>query len=290
MTRSVCSRRHVLATAGAFASTYALGSAGQPGLLRSYPEGDIYAFRWLLLRQILEKSAWRDAEIHGLGDSEAVQGRAEILLQSGEIDVACFGISELRLQKLKPIRIDIMRGLVGLRYFVVRDSDRQRIAALSDGDFLHTLRFGLQAQWADVPVMRANGLTLELSAKSDHLYAMLVGGRCDALPRGANEILIEIASNRSNAMPVSIEASRALYFPYPIYYWVRADDVPLANAIKSGLQRLIGNGRFDMLFRKHHARELAFIRESRRRIIRLSAEALPQPLEEPDTRIWWPRH
>ncbi len=283
------SRRH-LAFAGAAQLLPVLPAAAATRRLRGYPGGPIYRFRWRVLQLALQHAdgAWQGVTVEPVGGEAYTQPRAARMVEAGDIDVACFGVSAQRLQRLRPIRFDIMRGMVGLRYMIIRREDEPRLARLSDADYLHTLRYGLQEQWADVPVMQANGLKLELAVRAERLVGMLSAGRCDALPRGANEVLLEMRAHRGNTPALAVESSRVLYFPFPIYFWVREGNEELAQAIHQGLRRIEKSGELRQLFMTSHAKELAFIRAGRQRVIQLSADALPQPLERPDTSWWWP--
>jgi len=264
--------------------------AGGPQVLRVFPTGPTIEFRWKALRLALSAAPapWNAMEVQSAGEEAITQGRVELMLQKGLIDVAAFGVTAQRIETLRPIRFDLLKGLIGLRFLVVRREASERLARLSDQQVLHKLHYGTQQQWADVAIMQANGVQLELASTAQRLYPMLAAGRFDALARGANEVLTELKANQELATQLAIEPAHALYYDYPIWFWVRRDNEALARAIEAGLQNVLRNGAFRELFLDFHKAEIDFVRRSRQRLIHLSSAALPQPLEPPDTSWWWP--
>ena len=71
--------------------------------------------------------------------------------------------------------------------FTLSQADKERIAKLDASALRTELTFGLNSQWADLPIMRANGFTVETSTSYEPLLGMLSAGRFDAFPRGLNE-------------------------------------------------------------------------------------------------------
>ena len=57
-----------------------------------------------------------------------------------------------------PIRIPIYRGLIGWRIPLVSAANKDLLASVRTLDDLRRLRFGQRQDWADTPILRANGL------------------------------------------------------------------------------------------------------------------------------------
>jgi hypothetical protein len=258
--------------------------------LRVFPVGSVMDFRWDVLRLALAAGPepWRSMRIDEAGAEAVTQGRTELLLQDGHADIGAFGVSAQRLAHLRPIRVDLLKGLIGLRMLVVRREDSERFGRMTDEEILHKVRYGTHQQWADVPIMQANGMRLELVSNSNKLYQMLATGRFEALSRGANEVLAELHANAELAPQLAVEPAHSLYYDYPIWYWVRRGNEPLAQALEAGLHNILRDGSFRELFLEKHKAEIDFVRKSRRRVIRLSPIALPEAIEPPDTSWWWP--
>lgn len=264
-----------------------LANAGET-TIRYFPAGPIYEYRWKLLELALAHTP------HGGESSRLVpfaeditQNRGIQLLQSGAIDVIALGTNAEREAQMRPIKIDILRGIVGFRIFVIRAADQARIARMDDKTLRQQLVFGLNSQWADLPIMRANGFTVETSTSYEPLFGMLSAGRFDAFPRGLNEAAREVEERKKTYPQLAVEQTKALYFPFPVYFWVSKGNVALAQRIERGLKLALADGSFRQLFETYHAAEIAALARDKRQVIRLASPILPAGAVEPDTRWWW---
>jgi hypothetical protein len=256
--------------------------------IRYFPAGPIYEYRWKLLELALAHAP-QGGEASRLTPfaEDITQNRGVQLLQSGAIDVIALGTNAERESQMRPIRIDILRGIVGFRIFVIRAADQARIARMDEKALRQQLTFGLNSQWADLPIMRANGFTVETSTSYENLFGMLTAGRFDAFPRGLNEAARELEERKQSYPQLAVEQTRALFFPFPIYFWVRQENVELAQRIERGLKLALADGSFRQLFETYHATEIALLAKDKRQVIRLANPILPKGAAEPDTRWWW---
>ncbi len=117
---------------------------------------------------------------------------------------------------------------------------------------------------------------------------MLAAGRFDAFPRGLNEAQRELDTRRQDYPQLAVEKSKALFFAYPVYFWVRQENTALAQRITLGLQRALADGSFRRLFESYHAHEIAALKQDKRHVIRLDNPLLPAGTPAVDTRWWWP--
>lgn len=273
-----------------FASLCAVGTPAMATgtQLTYFPAGPIYEYRWKLLELALAHAQEPSTASPLIPYAEDVtQNRGVQLLQSGAIDVIALGTNAERESQMMPIKIDILRGIVGFRIFVIRASDQQRIASLDAQALRQQLTFGLNSQWADVPVMRANGFTVETSTSYENLFGMLVAKRFDAFPRGLNEAARELEERKFSYPQLAVEQTKALFFPFPIYFWVHKDNKALAQRIEKGLSMALADGSFRKLFETYHAKEIAALAKEKRTVLRLTNPNLPPGNPEPDTRWWW---
>ncbi len=279
------------------------GHAADQPALHYFPSGSIYEYRWKLLEIALAHAeiALAHAEIAPAhrADSggpvrlepypeDVTQNRGVALVESGAIDVIALGTNEEREAKLLPVRIDILRGIVGFRLLVIRADDQARIAAIDAAALRSRLTFGLNSQWADLPILRANGFTVVASPSHENLFGMLTAGRFDAFPRGLNEARRELAGHQGAFPQLAIERTKALFFPYPVYYWVNRNNSALARRIETGLERALSDGSFRALFEAYHRADLAETGVGGRHVVRLDNPFLPAGTPPPDTSWWWP--
>lgn len=279
--------RHMLALGLAL---WTLGGVAQEvRTLRYFPVGPIYEYRWKLLELALKRAPRSGATAYRIEPygEEVTQNRGISLLQSGAIDVIALGTNKEREAQMLPIRIDILRGIVGYRVFIVAAADQERIARLDDAALREQLTFGLNSQWADLAIMRAHGYTVMTTTDYERLFGMLAARRFDALPRGLNEAEMELAARREAYPQLALEKTRALFFPYPIYFWVNKDDAALARRIEQGLRAALADGSFRRLFEAYHASAIATMAREKRRVIRLDNPVLPAGTPQVDTSWWW---
>ena len=256
--------------------------------LQYYPSGSIYDYRWKLLALALTHTQEGSTPTQLMPYAEeATQNRGVQLLRSGVIDVIALGTNAERESEMRPIKIDILRGMVGFRVFMIRAADQPRIAKMNAQALRKQLTFGLNSQWADSPVMRANGFKVETSTSYENLFGMLVARRFDAFPRGINEASRELEERKLKYPQLAVEQTKALFFHYPIYFWVNNNNQALAQRIERGLQLALADGSFRQLFETYHAREIAIMAKEKRQVIRLNNPFLPPGSPEPDTRWWW---
>lgn len=257
--------------------------------LHYFPVGPIYDYRWKVLELALAHARPGDQPVLLPFAKEASQDRAVALLRhSGEIDVIALGVNREREAHMRPVKIDISRGMVGFRLLIIRSAARKQFQRVGLNE-LHALKFGLNEAWADVPIMEANGLHVVKASGYENLFAMLAAGRFDAFPRGLNEASRELRQRRRQYPQLVLEPSLALYFPYPIYFWVRKDNLALAQTIEHGLKLALADGSMRRLFERYYAKEIAELRAHPRQVFQLANPVLPEGEPLPDTSWWW-RH
>ncbi|WP_024873233.1 substrate-binding periplasmic protein [Tolumonas lignilytica] len=258
--------------------------------LHYFPSGPIYDYRWKLLELVLKHTEQKPNSFHLEPYTEDItQNRGISLLQSGAIDVIALGTNAEREKQVLPIKIDILRGIVGFRLLVIRASEQAHIAQMDAQSLRKNLMFGLNSQWADLPIMRANGFSVVTSSDYENLFVMLAAGRFDAFPRGLNEAQMELDQRKQNYPQLAVEKTKALFFPYPVYFWVNKNNTALAQRIERGLKLSLQDGSFQKLFESYHASEIAKIKKEKREIIKLNNPILPAGNSSPDTSWWWPK-
>lgn len=216
------------------------------------------------------------------------QNRGIRMLQSGGIDVIALGTNNDRERDLLPVKIDILRGIVGFRILIIRTADQARIAKMDEQSLRKQVVFGLNSQWADLPVLTANGFSVITSSSYENLFGMLAAGRFDAFPRGLNEAQRELDERKKTYPQLTVEKTKAFFFPYPIYFWVNKNNAVLAERIERGLRLSLADGSFRKLFESYHAKEIEALKKEKRHIVMIANPALPPGTPQPDTSWWWP--
>jgi hypothetical protein len=257
------------------------------------PDGDIYEYRWKLLELALNHTRSTDGPfkmVH-FGDSlgKITQSRSIVLLKTGEVDVLAFGSNQEREAELRPIRIDLLRGMLGYRILLIRKEDEAKFAALDLGTLRQHISLGFNSQWADLAILTGNGFKVVTTDGYDNLFYMLAARRFDAFPRGLNEAAQEIDDRKQQLPTLTMEKTLALFMDYPAYFWVRKDNAALADRIERGLKLSLADGTFRQLFTQYYAKEIAQVRREKRRVLKLRNPLQPEGSPAPDTSWWWPQ-
>lgn len=201
------------------------------------------------------------------------------------IDVVWTLSSPEREEELLPIRIPIDRGLIGWRLLLIAAPDAQTFAQLDNAEQLKNLRAGQGHDWPDYPILRNNGYKVSGSASYEGLFHMLERGHIRYFPRSLTEIQPELDSHPD--MNLTIAPKWVLYYPAPLYFFVRKDNIQLAAAIEQGLELAIRDGSMRTLFTQHFAAAIANAQLDGRTIVSVNNPLLTA--ETPLTRsdLWF---
>lgn len=224
-------------------------------------------------------------------DEDFTQARLISELQRGKsVDVIWTMTSNEREAAMQPIRVPLLKGLLGHRVFLIRQDQQHKFANIQTLAELGQLVAGQGAHWPDTEILRANGLKVLTSTQYELLFSMLRGGRFDYFPRGVNEAWAELAAHADEGLMV--ESHLMLSYPAPLYFFVQTGNAALARRLEQGLEAMISDGSFDALFESHpsliHYLKQADVRH--RRVFKLHNPALPiqTPLDQP--RYWLQVH
>ncbi len=216
------------------------------------------------------------------------QGRAMALLARGKtLDVVWTMTSREREERLRPVRVPLLKGLMGLRLLIIRAGDQPWFSHIQSPDQLRRLRAGQGSDWPDTRILRANDLPITSASSYEGMFRMLAEGRFDYLPRGINEPWEEVEAYEE--LDLAVEEELALYYPTASYFFVAPEDESLARRLRTGLNKALADGSFDELFHNHPINRRAFDRANllERRVLRLDNPLLPEATPVEDQRLWW---
>lgn len=251
----------------------------------AYSEGDVrdvYTSR--LLAVALEKSG--SQFVAKPASVKMVQGRALLMLQQGRgIDVAWAATSKEIEALVHPIRIPIFKGLIGYRLLLIARRDLEKFSRITEQSALKSLLAGQGHDWADTAILRANGYRVHTGPYYDALFNMLAQGRIDYFPRSVLEVWAEAKAHEHQGLVV--EPRIMLRYPGAVYFFTRKGNTALAQAIETGLEKMLQDGSFDRLFEEHHAELLEKAGLDSRLVFDLDNPALPPatPLDRPA--LWY---
>ena len=211
------------------------------------------------------------------------EGRGELEVVAGRLDVQWMSTSNERESKLIPIRIPIYRGILGMRLLLIEQTRKQEFSGLRAIEDLRNFTAVHGRHWGDLPVYAANGLSVETLVNYEKLFALLKLGRVDYFHRGLNEIWAEQERHQDS---LAIADKVMLYYPLPVYYFVTKLRPDLARKIKTGLTKAIEDGSFRAHFLAFHQEFIDKGQLDTRHLIVLRNPGLPENTPYIDT-SWW---
>ncbi len=221
-------------------------------------------------------------------NKEMSQGRIISALEQGvELDVIWTMTSKQRESRLLPIRIPLLKGMMGYRVFLIRAEDQIKFSGIQTLDQLKRLRAGQGTHWPDTKILQSNGLDVVTTVKFELLFPMLESERFDYFPRGINEAWVELQHHGEKR--IMVEPTIVLKYHAPMYFFVQRSDNALAERIERGLIQAIKDGSFDRLFYGFPGHQAIFNQEALRgrKIFELSNPYLSEatPINNPD--LWF---
>ncbi len=204
-----------------------------------------------MMRLALDKTV----ELYGPYKQEAYahvmpQSRSIASLRQGRhINILWTMTSMEREEQLLPVRIPLLKGLLGYRIFIIRQGDQARFNRVASVDDLRLLQAGQGHDWPDTSILEANGFSVIGSSSYEGLFQMLANNRFDYFPRGAHEPWAEVITYGNGEL--TIEKNFAIQYHSPSFFFVNKDDKYLAERIEVGLRLAIEDGSFDHLLHTH---------------------------------------
>ncbi len=224
--------------------------------------------------------------IHTPKSQRVNEGRGELQVISGDVDVQWLSTTPYRERKMIPIKVPIYKGLLGLRLLLVNKYSFEFISRVKNLDGLRQYTGGHGTLWADLPVYKANNLLVRTHVSYETLFRQLQDNRFDYFHRGINEIWSEQDRYKHT---LKIADNIMLYYPQPVYFFVTKRRRQLADDIKLGLERALADGSYKALFLKSFQDFLTQAKLEKRHLIRLKNPNLPQDLPAIDTSWWLPQ-
>jgi hypothetical protein len=204
------------------------------------------------------------------------QARALVMIRNDSgIDLIALPASKQRVEDFLPVRVSLLRDLLGYRIFIIRSQDRERFSKVRSIRDLYALKAGAGHDWLDSAIMEGNNLPVVRSPDYERLFLMLDRQRFDYFPRGVNEAFEEMRRRKGVFPNLEVETTLALYYPFPVYFFVRKDNHRLAARIEKGLNAALADGSFDRLFLQFNGEYLRHAGLEHRRIFRLENPFLP---------------
>ena len=252
------------------------------------------AYFWRVLRAALDHTRARYGKFV-LETGPAMPDRRQIrALARSEppLTVGLFTANSTLARELVPVRVPVIRGLLGYRVLLVRETELERFAAVSTLSDLRRFRFGLLPVWDDAPVMITSGLTVVSGESHDGLFRMLAADRFDAFSRSITEILPDYERARASVPGLAIEPHLLLHYPLPIYFWFSPDEAGRRRAerVEAGLREMTADGSLQKLFDEEYGALEKRLDLDHRRVIELPNPLLDGKDPSDGSGLWFHPH
>lgn len=187
------------------------------------------------------------------------QGRAFVSLKNDiHIDIHWAGTSLEREDEFITIKIPLIKGMLGYRFFVINKDKKSAFDKIKSFDDLKKLKACQGTHWPDTKILLNAGIPVVKNAQYELMFAQVQRGRCDYFPRGIHEITSEIEARRDRYPELIIYENLMIYYPFPMYFFVSKNNKKLATQIENGLVKIINNGKFDELLKSHETTKHLF--------------------------------
>ena len=163
------------------------------------------------------------------------------------------GITSLeREENAIPIRLPIRKGLLSYKLLIINKKHSHIFDKVKDLTSLKAFRFGVVYDWVTAKIMHDNAFNTIDVPSYNGLFRMLNADRFDYTVLGVNEAFPILASLKDENLDLMVAPNIALYINTPSYIFVSKQNPRLAERLTWGLEKMIGNGRFDQIFYQFH--------------------------------------
>lgn len=221
-------------------------------------------------------------------DVHMSQSRAiQLLRRNKELDVVWSMITEQREAILLPVRIPLLKGLMGYRVLIIRQEDQARFSQVHTVEQLKTFAAGQGHDWPDTKILRANGFNVATTSTYDGLFEMLLARRYDFFPRSIGEVTGELQEYGQSG--IMLQPDLVLYYLSPMYFFVAPENHKLADRLEAGLRAAIKDGSFDKAFHNYLFSEQKVARHwlKNKKIFELNNPLLPKKTPVDDKQLWY---
>ncbi len=198
------------------------------------------------------------------------------------VDVIFTMSSMARRWVFKAVNVPLTKGYIGVRLILVTPENRYHFAKITNANELRQKKLGQGFDWPDTQILEDNGMNVVTSLSVDSLVDMLMENKIDGFPRGVTEFEGIISKYPHRKMV----AANDIYIKYPtdMYFYVRKDNISLAERLEKGLKAGQKDGSFNKIFRKYLQPSIDAAHLDERHVIKLSNPTYTRMLKDEQSR------
>lgn len=217
-----------------------------------------------------------------LTDRETAQSEGAVFENGTDALVTVAGNRKFLDKPFIELKQPLCRGLLGWRLLVVARENVDAFNGLSL-EQLKLKKVGVPATWVDAELFRANGFDVLEQGSLDDMLNWVAKGRVDFITLGANEAHDILAQNTQVGIHLAVEPSLALYYPFPLVFYLHQDATDLAQCLMQEWRKK--NAQVGQLFQAHYGDGLTQAALPTREVLKLTNPLLPDGYDmllEPD--------
>ncbi len=237
----------------------------------SLPDDNRADYYLKLLNLVLNKSG-NHYQLRPNPELMTTRRAIQLMGSHGGIDVFWGPTTKDMENEYLPVRVPIDKGILGWRLLLIQSSDRELFAKVRSPEQLQVLDAGLERDWTDTTILRANGYRVVGADAYETMFDMLVNNRFQYFPRGVGEIWGEAQHHPT----LEVEKHLALHYPSFTYFFVGKGNTKLAGEIERGLHAAIADGSFEKLFEQYNGEQIRRADLKNRLVFELTNPDLPE--------------
>ncbi len=186
------------------------------------------------------------------------QGRLFRLVEDQLMDIVWSGTDKSRENLYLPIRVPLVKGLLGYRSLLVHKDNVKKFSEIKYEYELKSMIACQGAHWPDATILEDNGYTVSPTVHYDAMFKMLEKHRCDFFPRALFEGRAELIQLKDKYPDIRLVENIILQYPLPMFYFVRQDNHELAKRLYDGLVEITHDGSLLKLMASHELTSFIF--------------------------------
>lgn len=164
------------------------------------------------------------------------------------INVVWMGTAQKFEQQLRPVRIPLLRGLVGYKVLLIRKDTQSQFNQIKTERDLANFKALVGLGWVDADIFAHHQLPY-VEGEYSSLMSMLTLGRADYYPRSIFEFNQELDPQKYPT--IELEQSLLLHYPLAIYFFVAPNNHALHDALQDGLEKAMADSSYNQLLATH---------------------------------------
>lgn len=214
-------------------------------LASPYVEDATHHYFVELLRFVIEKSQpeYSPLGINIIKENNVTHEITLHFIRDNLIDLSWAGTSNKLEEELLPIKIPLLKGLLGNRLSIIHKKNLTKFQNITK-EQLQNLVACQGNDWGDTDILEANKFSVIRVERFDLMFKMLNRDRCDYFPRAIFEGYNELKVAQKLYPDLMIFDDLILHYKFPLYFFVNKENTQLAEQLTFGLEKAIEDGSF----------------------------------------------